>query len=313
MILTEKVIKHLIEREVKISEITIYSKLPGIYAIFFLGDQFPLENFEIPKNRIIYIGKTESSQQSRDANTHFKSGKTGSSTVRKSVGALLSQSEEIISVIRSLSDVEKRRKSHYKFDDASEEKVTKWMMDNLAVSFYEYPKSKEEINNLETDLISVLKPVLNIDSKNTENSHKETIKELRKRLGIIAHSNFIQENKTLGKKKENEIFSTPKKIVSNLVSKGKYVGIWNAYLEDIKKAINSDILWNTIQLDKELFKKAGNRGNYTFNIKYINGKVSNNISGSAVARDLDRVITDSKIPLQKRTIKMTKEFKLIIQ
>lgn len=309
----QEIIEHLINGEIKISEITTYSLLPGIYAIFFIGDQFPLENLEIPKNRIIYIGKTESSQQSRDANTHFKSGKTGSSTIRKSIGALLSQSEEIIPVIRSKTDIVKERRSHYKFDDASEEKVTKWMMSNLAVSFYEYPKSKEEINNLETELISVLKPVLNIDSKNTENSHKETIKDLRKRLGIIAHSNFIQENKNLGKKKENVILASPKRIVSNSVSTGKYVGIWTAYLEDIKKAINSDILWNTIQLDKELFKQAGNRGNYTFNIKYINGKVSNNISGSAVARDLDKVIKDSKIPLQNRTIKMTKEFKLIIQ
>ena len=310
---TEKIIKRLIEGEVKISEITTYSKLPGIYAIFFIGDHFLLENFEIPKNRIINIGKTESSQQSRDANTHFKSGKTGSSTVRKSIGALLSQSEEIIPVIRSLTDIVKGRRSHYKFDNDSEEKVTKWMMDNLAISFYEYPKSKEEINSLETCLISVLKPVLNIDSKNTENSHKETFKDLRKRLGIIAHSNFTQENKTLGKKKENVILASPKKIVFNSVSIGKYVGIWTAYLKEIHKAINSDIIRNTIQLDKNLFQQAGNRSNYSFSLKYENGLVSNNIGGSAVARDLDKVLKSNKIALADIIFRMTKDFKLIIK
>lgn len=305
--------EYLISIQTPIKEVSIFSALPGIYALSFIGKSFPLEDFVLPNNKIIYIGKTESSQQSRDANTHFKSGKTGSSTVRKSIGALLSQSEKIIPIIRSLTDIEKGRRSHYKFDDTSEEKVTQWMLDNLAVSFYEYPASKQEINQLETQLITLLKPVLNIDAKNSMNPDLARIKALRKKLGVIAHSEFIHINKTLGKKKVNEIKSAPKMVIANSSSTGRYTGIWMAYLEDIQTAISSGILRNSIQLDKRLFEQAGNRSNYSFKLEYINGQVSNNIAGSAVARDLDKVLKKNNIAVRNSIFKMNKEFKLTIE
>jgi len=60
---------------------------PGIYCIFLkvgsiLGE---LDN----NTDLIYIGKAEKSLNSRDYKTHFSSGKSGSSTVRRSLGALL--------------------------------------------------------------------------------------------------------------------------------------------------------------------------------------------------------------------------------
>lgn len=303
----------LIANQTPIKNVQSFSSLPGIYALSFIGKFFPLDGCILPEHKIIYIGKTESSQQSRDANTHFKSGKTGSSTVRKSIGALLSQSEEIIPIIRSLTDIEKGRRSHYKFDETSEEKVTQWMLDNLAVSFYEYPASKQEINELETDLITLLKPVLNIDSKNSTNPELARIKALRKQLGIIAHSEFIHTHKTLGKKKVNEIKVAPKMVIANSSSAGKYAGIWTAYLEDIKTAINSGIVRNVIQLDKRLFQQAGNRSNYSFRLEYSNGQVSNNIAGSAVARDLDKVLKKNNVAVRNSIFKMNKEFKLTVE
>lgn len=305
--------EYLISNLTSIKEVSTFSALPGIYALSFIGQHFPLKGFVLPKNKIIYIGKTESSQQSRDANTHFKSGKTGSSTVRKSIGALLSQSEEIIPIIRSITDIEKGRTSHYKFDAASEEKVTQWMLDNLAVSFYEYPASKQEINELETDLITLLKPVLNIDAKNSTNPELARIRTLRKKLGIIAHTEFIHTHKTLGTKKVNEIKVAPKMMIANSASAGKYIGIWTAYLEDIKTAINSGMVRSVIQLDKRLFQQAGNRSNYSFRLGYTNAQVSNNIGGSAVARDLDKVLRNNKIHPGNKTFKMNTEFKLTIE
>ena len=306
------IIEHFIKTQIPVSEQKIFSKLPGIYAFFFTGKDFPIEGFILPKHKIVYIGKTESSQQSRDANTHFKSGKTGSSTVRKSVGALLSQSEEIVSVIRSLSDVEKRRKIHYKFDDKSEEKVTKWMIDNLAVSFYEFPESKEKINSVETELIKLVQPVLNIDAKNPENEHKSLIQHYRKKLGILAHISFITDNDLLGKKRVESIPTVNKMINLYTVGSAKYQKIWNAYLEEIKSALSNGILINKIQLDEELFHQVGNRKNYNFRLEFQNGKVSNNISGSAVARDLRSVLTKEKITIDNKVFKMSKEFELII-
>ncbi len=201
--MTETILSHLLDKKKAISETLEFSDKPGIYALFYIGkDKFPISDFVIPDHQIIYIGKTEKSQKSRDADTHFKTGKTGSSTVRKSIGALLSQTQNIIPVIRNLSDVEKGRTSHYKFDQDSEEIVTQWMTDNLSVAFFEYPKSKEEINSLETDIIRSIYPVLNIDHKNDQNPHKTLISSLRKQLGLIAHSNFINEHQLVGIKRE---------------------------------------------------------------------------------------------------------------
>lgn len=51
-----------------------------------------------------------------------------------------------------MADVEKQRITHFKLDESSEEIVSNWMNDNLAVAFFEYPETKEKINQLETVL-----------------------------------------------------------------------------------------------------------------------------------------------------------------
>lgn len=155
---TQQIINQLINRKEDFLNIKSFSNFPGIYAIFFIGENFPLFK-EIKNNQLIYIGKTESSQLKRDSKTHFSSGKTGSSTVRKSIGSILLKSENLNPIPRNDIDYKKRRFSHFKFDHLSEEKITNWMKTNLAISFYEFPKSKSEIAKLETDIIQNLIPI----------------------------------------------------------------------------------------------------------------------------------------------------------
>lgn len=313
MVIVENIISQLQCNPQKITDDLKFSDSPGIYAFFFTGKKFPLENYNLLDNRIIYIGKTEKSQKSRDANTHFKTGKSGSSTFRKSIGALLSQIQVITPVIRSITDVEKGRKSHYKFDMESEEKISKWIQNNISVTFFEFPASKSDIDELETEIIRKLKPVLNLDHKNSDNSFKPLISALRKKLGIIAHSNFISENKTLGKKL-SQSFKAEKKILSiNSQISGKYVSIWSSYLKEIQTAIESPIMINKIVLDKDLFLNTRNRKNYSFNIIYNNNTVTNNIRGSAVARDLDKVLTSNNIDIGNKTFKLSANFILTIE
>ncbi len=186
---TQDIINLLKERETEYSLIHSFSKLPGIYAFFFIGNGFPLFGEVVSKHQIVYIGKTESSQEQRDAKTHFTSGKTGSSTVRKSIGALLCSQKQLNPIPRNTSDYSKGRFSHFKFDFESENIITEWMKNNLAVSFYEYPESKQLIDALETKIIHNLKPILNIDYKNPDNPHKEKIKALRKECAKMAFKN----------------------------------------------------------------------------------------------------------------------------
>jgi len=190
------IIKYLDENLRAYQEISAFSTYPGIYAISYLGSDFPVLGKAVKINQIVYIGKTESSQESRDQKTHFSSGKTGSSTVRKSIGALLCESRGLNPIPRNNSDYSKGRLSHFKFDDVSEERLTHWMKNNLALSFYEFSRGVDELDALETEIIRQIRPVLNIDHKNPNNPFAHQIKQLRKTCAVMAFKDFDQINLT---------------------------------------------------------------------------------------------------------------------
>lgn len=168
-----EIINQLKNNRRRFNSITKFSNQPGIYAVFFFGKDFPLEK-KLINDEIIYIGKTESSQQSRDANTHFKSGKTGSSTLRRSLGALLREEMELVPMPRNDKDFKKGRTTFFKFNNYSEVRLTNWMEENLGLSFYEYPTTSAGIDFLETQLIKIAKPILNL-AKNPNNPFSDYI------------------------------------------------------------------------------------------------------------------------------------------
>lgn len=281
---TKKIIDLLKAREVDYEKIESFSKQPGIYAIFFIGDDFPLLGNLVKKHQIIYIGKTESSQEKRDAKTHFTSDKTGSSTLRKSIGSLLCQSKNLKPVARNQNDYKNGRLSHFKFDPKSEDIITVWMKTNLALSFFEFSADKKEIEQLETEIISILVPILNI-SKNSKNPFKETLQKIRKNCALMAFEDYEKSNS------DKNIFKPQKH--QTMQSSGKYVELWQKQRESIKELLKKSDSIQSLQLNPEEFRKVGNRNSYSFNLEYVNGIVSNNVDGSAVARDLDTVLENS--------------------
>lgn len=309
---TSSIIQYLISQSKPFLEIKEFSSKPGIYALFFHGRKFPFDQYHPKKDEIIYIGKTESSQLSRDLNTHFSNGKTGSSTLRRSFGAFLAAQLGLNPVPRSQIDVEKERFSLFKFDDSSEEVLTNWMKENLGLSFYPFPKSKSNIDQLESLIIKELKPVLNIDRKNPLNVYAPTIKALRKEIGIKAYS-----QKSLVKHKKNALTKkhSLKVEVDRFNNIHKYEDIWRQLRSDIFKATKSDLF--EINIGSQPFKAVGNRKSYSFNLEFINCDLANNIGGSAVARDLARVLMNSsdfyKIFAKKHVkIRLDKSFTLIV-
>jgi hypothetical protein len=101
----------------------------------------------------------------------------------------------------------------------------------------------------------------------------------------------------------------------------KYLATWKKYLPVIrlhlKRSLNEE---QSFKLNITDFESAGDRGKsgYTFNITMENGKVTNNISGSAVARDLFEMLkTDELVKafLQDRHVKISvgKSFLLSIK
>lgn len=74
-----------------------------------------------------------------------------------------------------------------------------------------------------------------------------------------------------------------------------YEEIWEDALQDILDIIEEgegeDL---DMSGDEEWFRKVGNRKKYSFRLEMVNGETVNNIEGSAVARDLDRVLTNNR-------------------
>lgn len=143
-------------------EITEFSDKTGIYGITYLGGRVPLicGNIQVERNTLLYVGKTESSQIERDAKEHFATGKTGHSTLRRSIGALLLDELNLKPQPRSNTQTSARKYINYKFDDEGEARLTEWMLSHLGIGFYECDKS--EIKALEKALIKLAVPALNI-------------------------------------------------------------------------------------------------------------------------------------------------------
>jgi hypothetical protein len=258
---TEQIIDLLIERETDYLKIKSFSKLPGVYAIFYIGNSFPVFGDSVKKHQIIYIGKTESSQEKRDAKTHFTTGKTGSSTVRKSIGSLLNVNESLTPIPRNESDYLKGRYSHFKFDLKSEETITSWMKNNLALAFYEFPESKMLIDILETEVIQKLQPILNIDHKNPNNPYKNEIRKLRKDCAIIASKN----NASLSSQSKEKVISKTKTVNKASAKSGK----GEIFIDNITE---SDVKSKKIRIkveNKHLFpdEEIGKPVTYSLNFK----------------------------------------------
>lgn len=270
----KEIIRLLKENVIPYSEISSFSKLPGIYAIFFIGNKFPLLGEEVKKHQLIYIGKTESSQEKRDAKTHFADGKTGSSTVRKSIGSLLSTETELKPIPRNSTDFEKRRFSHFKFDEESEEKITVWMKSNLGLSFYEFDEKKENISldELETKIIKELVPVLNIDYKNPDNRYKSQILGIRAGQAAIASKQYksmkLEEgNKNIHQKNEIDLLNTDKSSFDSrsLARTGTII---------INNITNSDVSKRQIRIlaeDKRIFPQEKRGMTMKYDLKFIVG------------------------------------------
>ena len=76
-------------------------------------------------------------------------------------------------------------------------------------------------------------------------------------------------------------------------SQGKYSNIWRNQLLTISEILGSSESSGSIALNAKDFALVGNRKSYSFNLEFDDGIVSNNISGSAVARDLAAVLSTS--------------------
>lgn len=138
---------------------------PGLYAIHGpravwveLGLGAP------PDGRPLYVGKSESSLHHRDVSTHFNSGRTGSSTVRRSFAALLADSLDLRGVPRNPD--EPSRFANYGLNSEHDDVLTRWMRSNLTLAVWERDVAIS-LDAVETRVLDRLVPPLNISKVTT--------------------------------------------------------------------------------------------------------------------------------------------------
>jgi hypothetical protein len=127
----------------------------GVYA-FFLTNPSALDGITIDQSDLLYLGMTKSSL---DVRNHFTHQHSGFSTFRRSLGAILKQKLHL-QAIRRAPGPSPTNTSHYRFLDADEVRLTRWMTDHLAYS--SALVKKNEIKVVESRLIKDMQPLLNL-------------------------------------------------------------------------------------------------------------------------------------------------------
>jgi len=114
--------------------------------------------------KVVYTGIAGGSLRSRDYRQHFKGNNAGRSTLRKSLGVLFGY--------KQIPRDKDPSNGKTKFGQADEEKLTKWMCDNLIMFFL----PTTDFDSIEIKLINHFNPPLNL--KNNYNSINADFRKL---------------------------------------------------------------------------------------------------------------------------------------
>ena len=133
----------------------------GLYA--FYGDERAWSELQLTPamgGQPLYVGKAERSLNGRDVGTHFATGKTGSSTVRRSLGALLSSQLDLVPVPRNLTRPD--RSANFALEPAGDARLSDWMEHRLVLATWVKPEGVH-LDDVETAVLLRLRPPLNLD------------------------------------------------------------------------------------------------------------------------------------------------------
>jgi len=138
---------------------------PGLYAVH--GDEVTWRELglgEPPDERPLYVGKAERSLAGRDIRTHFATGKTGSSTLRRTLAGLLAGELRLHGQPRNPDVL--GYFSNFGLEATGDERLTTWMLQRLRLAAWPSPP-RAPLGAIETSVLGELAPPLNIDKVKT--------------------------------------------------------------------------------------------------------------------------------------------------
>jgi GIY-YIG catalytic domain-containing protein len=162
--MTNEIIESIKDTVTHLKDLQSLPNEQGIYA-FFVDSTNDLGKFGQPE-QIIYVGISEKNINGRDTETHLKTGQTGWSTLRRSLGAILKLKLNLTAQKRD-ENPKKLRADKYKFDEPGEKKLTEWMKNNLRLGYWSTtnPMDKDNLRDQEEKVILNLKPTLDLDRR----------------------------------------------------------------------------------------------------------------------------------------------------
>lgn len=170
-------------RHVRSDAVTQVAKRPGLYA--FYGDERAWSDLELSptfEDQPLYVGKAERSLNGRDVGTHFASGKTGSSTVRRSLAALLVNELSLRAVPRNL--LKPDGSANFALEAESDVRLSDWMETHLALATWIKPQGVD-LDMVETAVLRRLRPPLNLDKVGEPRAR---LREARKQMADMARA-----------------------------------------------------------------------------------------------------------------------------
>lgn len=134
----------------------------GLYAMYGSEEVWlALGLAELPDDRPLYVGKAEDSLFGRNVRTHFGDGRTGQSTVRRSVAALLHDTLQFQGMPRN--PARPGYFSNYGLSPEHDAVLTAWMRERLEIAVWPKPEDCSfSLKTIETALLARLLPPLNL-------------------------------------------------------------------------------------------------------------------------------------------------------
>ncbi len=155
----------------------------GLYAIY--GDEQAWVELRLKtafKDQPLYVGKAERSLNGRDVGTHFALGKTGSSTVRRSLAALLADELDLDPVPRNLGSP--NGSANFALDPESDGRLSHWMEDRLTVATW-VNSNGVDLGELETAVLLKSRPPLNLEKVGEP---RERLRKARRHMANISRA-----------------------------------------------------------------------------------------------------------------------------
>ena len=170
-------------RHSRMEAVELVATRPGLYA--FYGDGHAWLNLGLSAafdDQPLYVGKAERSLNGRDVGTHFATGKTGSSTVRRSLAALLTDQLDLVAVPRNQAKPD--GSANFGLDSPSDARLSEWMEQRLLLATW-IKTGDATLDDVETAVVRQLRPPLNLDKVGES---RERLREARKRMADIARA-----------------------------------------------------------------------------------------------------------------------------